>query len=103
MVLASRLPENSARVRGQNLGATTVYAFGQFAYRSEDGGTSWKVTRLTKGKMDDWAANDLNFAKMIGWTDEPLPFTDAFAQIWSLGYAHGTLYAGHQTSEPSGK
>jgi hypothetical protein len=61
---------------------------------SEDGGTSWKVTRLTKGKMDDWAANDPNFAKMIGWTDEPLPFTDAFAQIWSLGYAHGTLYAG---------
>ncbi|MGC1747235.1 MAG: exo-alpha-sialidase, partial [Pseudolabrys sp.] len=63
-------------------------------WRSEDGGTSWKVTRLTKGKMDDWAANDPNFAKMIGWTDEPLPFTDAFAQIWSLGYAHGTLYAG---------
>ena len=63
-------------------------------WRSDDGGASWKVTRLTKGKMDDWAANDLNFAKMIGWTDEPLPFDDAFAQIWSLGYAHGTLYAG---------
>ena len=63
-------------------------------WRSEDGGASWKVTRLTKGKMDDWAANDPNFAKMIGWTDEPLPFTDAFAQIWSLCYAHGTLYAG---------
>ncbi len=44
--------------------------------------------------MDDWAANDPNFAKMIGWTDEPLPFADMFAQIWSLGYAHGTLYAG---------
>jgi len=40
------------------------------------------------------AANDGNFAKMIGWTAEPLPFADAFAQIWSLGYAHGTLYAG---------
>src|SRR5262249_25659827 len=46
------------------------------------------------GKMDDWAANDPHFAKMIGWTSEPLPFTDTFAQIWSLGYAHGTLYAG---------
>ena len=44
--------------------------------------------------MDDWAANDPDFAKMIGWTDEPLPFGDAFAQIWSLAYAHGTLYAG---------
>jgi hypothetical protein len=32
---------------------------------SEDGGTNWKVTRLTKGKMDDWAANDPHFAKMI--------------------------------------
>jgi hypothetical protein len=61
---------------------------------SEDGGTKWKVTRLTKGRMDDWAANDAHFAKMIGWTSEPLPFTDTFAQIWSLGYVHGTLYAG---------
>jgi hypothetical protein len=43
--------------------------------------------------MDDWAANDPHFAKMIGWTSEPLPFTDTLAQIWSLGYAHGTLYA----------
>ena len=32
-------------------------------WRSEDGGTSWKVTRLTKGKNDDWAANDPNFRK----------------------------------------
>ena len=51
---------------------------------SEDGGTNWKVTRLTKGKMDDWAANDPHFAKMIGWTSEPLPFTDTFAQIANL-------------------
>lgn len=62
---------------------------GAGVWRSDDGGTSWKVTRLTKGTMDDWAANDPNFAKMIGWTNEPLPFTDEFAQIWSLGYAHG--------------
>ena len=67
---------------------------GAGVWRSDDGGESWKVTRLTKGTMDDWAANDPNFAKMIGWTDEPLPFTDTFAQIWSLSYAHGTLYAG---------
>src|ERR1044071_2139813 len=67
---------------------------GAGVWRSDDGGMRWKVTRLTKGKMDDWAANDPQFAKMIGWTDEPLPFTDTFAQIWSLSYAHGTLYAG---------
>jgi photosystem II stability/assembly factor-like uncharacterized protein len=63
-------------------------------WRSSDGGESWDLTRLTKGTMDDWAANDPDFAAMIGWTDEPLPFTDEFSQIWSLGYAHGTLYAG---------
>ncbi len=63
-------------------------------WRSEDGGATWKVTRLTKGRMDDWAAKDPTVAKMIGWTGEPLPFTDSFAQIWSLSYAHGTLYAG---------
>ncbi len=62
-------------------------------WRSTDGGATWAVTRLTSGKMDDWAANDPDFAKMIGWTEEKLPFTD-FSQIWSLGLAHGTLYAG---------
>lgn len=63
-------------------------------WRTADGGESWDVARLTRGKRDEWAANDPDFAKMIGWTDDPLPFGDAFSQIWSLGYAHGTLYAG---------
>jgi hypothetical protein len=63
-------------------------------WNSSDGGATWKVTKLTRGKMDDWAANDPDFAQMIGWTDAPLPFGDEFSQIWSLGYGHGTLYAG---------
>lgn len=67
---------------------------GAGVWRSPDGGETWQVTRLTRGTMDDWAANDADFATMIGWTDEPLPFADEFAQIWSLGHAHGTLYAG---------
>ncbi len=67
---------------------------GAGVWRSGDGGKTWAVARLTKGMMDDWAANDPDFAKMIGWTETPLPFGDEFAQIWSLGYAHGTLYAG---------
>ena len=49
--------------------------------------------------MDDWAANDPDFAKMIDWKDEPLPFGDAFSQIWSLSSAHGVLYAG---TKPAG-
>ena len=63
-------------------------------WRSADGGANWALTRLTKGTMDDWAANDPAFASMIGWTDEAMPFGDSFTQIWSLHYAQGTLLAG---------
>ncbi len=81
---------------------------GAGVWRSEDGGASWNLTRLTKGQMDDWAANDADFAQMIGWTDEPLPFADQFQQIWSLGLADGKLYAGTKpasllVSEDDGK
>lgn len=67
---------------------------GAGVWRSDDGGESWDLTRLTSGQMDAWAAQDADFAAMIGWTDTPLPFGDAFSQIWSLGFAHGKLYAG---------
>ncbi len=67
---------------------------GAGVWRSEDGGTSWEVTRLTTGQLDDWASGDPGFAEMIGWTDEPLPFGSGFSQLWSLAHAHGTLYAG---------
>lgn len=63
-------------------------------WKSIDDGATWQVTRLTRGTMDDWAANDAEFAAMIGWTDTPLPFDNQFLQIWSLGLVHGTLYAG---------
>ncbi len=67
---------------------------GAGVWRSEDGGETWEVTRLTKGQLDDWAAGDPGFAEMIGWTDDPLPFGDSFSQLWSLALSHGTLYAG---------
>jgi len=67
---------------------------GAGVWRSGDGGESWEVTKLTSGAMHDWAANDPDFAAMIGWTNEELPFGKEFSQVWSLGYAHGTLYAG---------
>ncbi|AUH65897.1 WD40/YVTN/BNR-like repeat-containing protein [Paracoccus zhejiangensis] len=81
---------------------------GAGVWRTEDGGASWSLTRLTKGQMDDWAANDADFAEMIGWTDAPLPFADQFHQIWSLGLADGKLYAGTKpasllVSEDDGK
>jgi len=67
---------------------------GAGVWRSEDGGKTWALTKLTKGTIDDWAANDPETAKFLNWTPQDVPFEDAFSQIWSLGYAHGTLYAG---------
>ena len=67
---------------------------GAGVWRSEDHGATWEVTRLTTGEMDSWAANDPDFAEMIGWTEAALPFGDMFSQIWSLHYTGGTLYAG---------
>ncbi len=67
---------------------------GAGVWRSADGGKKWEVTRLTKGQMDDWAANDPGFAEMIGWTEAPLPYGSDFSQIWSLNFSHGALYAG---------
>lgn len=68
-------------------------------WRTADDGETWSVVRLTRGTMDDWAANDPEFAEMIGWTDDPTPFGNTFSQIWSLCHAHGTLYAG---TKPAG-
>ena len=67
---------------------------GAGVWRSDDGGAHWALTRLTRGQMDDWAANDPDFAAMIGWTDAPTPFGEAFSQVWSLCHAHGALFAG---------
>ncbi|MBN9670023.1 WD40/YVTN/BNR-like repeat-containing protein [Roseibium aggregatum] len=67
---------------------------GAGVWRSTDGGETWEVTRLTKGTLDDWAANDPETAKFLNWEPQNPPFGDMFTQIWSLGFAHGTLYAG---------
>ncbi|WP_422072551.1 WD40/YVTN/BNR-like repeat-containing protein [Tranquillimonas rosea] len=64
-------------------------------WRSGDGGHNWELVRLTTGTMDAWAADDPDFAQMIGWSEtESPPMADAFQQIWSLGLANGRLLAG---------
>jgi photosystem II stability/assembly factor-like uncharacterized protein len=68
--------------------------FGAGIWRSDDGGETWQVTRLTKGAIDDWAASEPEFAAAMGVTGDPLPFGNDFSQIWSLSFAHGQLYAG---------
>jgi photosystem II stability/assembly factor-like uncharacterized protein len=72
---------------------------GAGVWRSEDGGASWEVVRLTRGVMDEWAEKDADFAAMTGWPLGPRPFGEEFKQIWSLCYAHGRLYAG---TKPAG-
>lgn len=67
---------------------------GAGVWRSDDQGKSWSLAKLTSGQIDDWAANDPDFAAMIGWTPAEPPFGKEFSQVWSLGLANGTLYAG---------
>lgn len=49
---------------------------GAGVWRSEDLGATWDVARLTKGQIDDWAANDPQLAAMMNWTKKPLQFAD---------------------------
>lgn len=81
---------------------------GAGVWRSEDSGATWQLAKLTKGQIDDWAAKDPQLAAMMNWTAQPLPFADQFSQIWSLGFAHGAVYAGTKparllTSRDAGK
>jgi len=66
---------------------------GAGVWRSEDDGESWVLAKLSRGQMDEWAAQDPGFAEMIGWTDGPVPFDDV-SQVWSVCSAPGVLYAG---------
>jgi photosystem II stability/assembly factor-like uncharacterized protein len=67
---------------------------GAGVWRSTDGGATWTCAKLSTGQMDDWAANDPDFAKMIGWTPAEPPFGKEISQVWSLGRSNGKLYAG---------
>ena len=68
--------------------------FGAGVWRSDDGGATWQLSKLTRGQMDDWAETDADFAAMIGWQPGAPPFGSDFAQVWSLAFAHGRLWAG---------
>lgn len=72
---------------------------GAGVWRSTDRGETWDIVRLSSGEMDNWAANDPEFAAMINWDASPRPFTDTISHIWSLAFAHGRLYAG---TKPAG-
>lgn len=64
-------------------------------WRSTDMGANWTVSKLSSGRQDEWAANDADFAAMIGWTPEPKPFEGGADAVWSLASTgNGGLYAG---------
>ena len=67
---------------------------GAGVWRSEDGGATWALTKLSGGEVDKWAAQDADFAAMIGWRPPDTPFDGDLDAIWALHHAHGTLYAG---------
>ncbi|WP_322865165.1 WD40/YVTN/BNR-like repeat-containing protein [Aquicoccus sp. G2-2] len=67
---------------------------GAGVWHSPDGGLSWTLSKLSGGMADEWAANDPDFAAMIGWQPSEPPFAGEVEAIWSLHHADGTLYAG---------
>lgn len=67
--------------------------YGAGVWRSSDGGATWTLCKLSPGQMDEWAANDPDFAAMIGWEDTPALFDDLHS-VWALHHAHGALWAG---------
>ncbi|MEO6019581.1 MAG: sialidase family protein [Knoellia sp.] len=67
---------------------------GAGVWRSDDGGQTWDLSKLTTGEMDVWAADDPDFAASIGWSEEPAPFGSQFSQVWSLGRQGSRLFAG---------
>ncbi|MCE0505325.1 exo-alpha-sialidase [Roseivivax sp. GX 12232] len=68
---------------------------GAGVFRSEDGGATWTLTKLSRGEIDTWLANDPEMRAFFGQAPaEDAPFGDSLDAIWSLHYSQGTLYAG---------
>ena len=67
---------------------------GAGVWRSTDSGETWQLSKLANGQVDEWAAADPKMAEMLGWIPVDAPFTGEIDAIWSLGFAHGTVYAG---------
>lgn len=72
---------------------------GAGVWRSTDGGETWDLAQLSTGQMDEWAANDPDFAAMIGWQPSDPPFGATLDAVWSLHYAHGVLRAGTKPAQ----
>ncbi|MDV7143052.1 exo-alpha-sialidase [Tropicimonas sp. TH_r6] len=68
---------------------------GAGVWRSEDHGASWEVSQLANGGANDWIAAHPEEAAQFGMEPAPpAPFDGQVEALWSLGQAHGVLYAG---------
>ena len=63
-------------------------------WRSENGGKTWTLAKLSAGQRDEWAKKDPEAAEFFGWDSAEAPFTGEIDAIWSLRKAHGAVYAG---------
>lgn len=68
--------------------------YGAGVWMSDDGGANWSLSKLASGQMDEWAANDPEFAEMIGWKPGGASFDGEADAVWSLAFDHGVLHAG---------
>lgn len=74
--------------------------FGAGVWRSEDGGESWTLVKLSDGEMDNWARKDPGFAAMVGGPPgDPAPFSGEVGAVWSLNHAHGVLRVGTKPAQ----
>ena len=68
---------------------------GAGVWRSDDGGESWTLSKLSNGQLDAWLTASPEDGEMFGWKPSPpAPFSGEVEAIWSLLYAHGALWAG---------
>ncbi|MCB1339871.1 MAG: exo-alpha-sialidase [Pseudooceanicola sp.] len=72
---------------------------GAGVWRSDDQGKSWTLAKLSKGQIDEWAANDPEMAKFMNWTPVETKFDGLADSVWSLHRANGTLYAGTRPAQ----
>jgi photosystem II stability/assembly factor-like uncharacterized protein len=72
---------------------------GAGVWRSTDGGATWTLSKLSSGTIDDWAANDPDFAAFIGWQPGEAAFGKSLSSVWSLHFAHGLLRAGTKPAQ----
>jgi photosystem II stability/assembly factor-like uncharacterized protein len=72
---------------------------GAGVWRSVDRGATWTLAKLSKGQIDEWAANDPDMSAFMQWTPQEVPFEGLADSVWSLHHAHGILFAGTRPAQ----